>query len=148
MYHTSKLQINYSSLCYQRPLHAVQTTSGVHFLWEPEVLSRGVKRPESDIDHSPPFNAAEDKNTWIYTSTPPYRNKFTLPYKTGYEYFVNSYWKRHYFLKGGWAPQNRFYFITILKKNAANTHFEPSVLPCRRRLREFDWTGIVCCCVT
>jgi hypothetical protein len=31
----------------------------------------GAKRPGSEADHSPP-TSAEVKNTWIYTSTPPY----------------------------------------------------------------------------
>jgi hypothetical protein len=31
----------------------------------------GVKRPELEIDHSPP-TSAEVKNTWIYTFIPPY----------------------------------------------------------------------------
>jgi hypothetical protein len=31
----------------------------------------GVKRPESEADHSPP-GSAEVKKTWIYTSIPPY----------------------------------------------------------------------------
>jgi hypothetical protein len=31
----------------------------------------GVKRPESEADHSPAINA-EVKKMWIYTSTPPY----------------------------------------------------------------------------
>jgi hypothetical protein len=34
-------------------------------------LSPGVKRPEREIDHSPPASA-EVKKMWIYTSTPPY----------------------------------------------------------------------------
>jgi hypothetical protein len=34
-------------------------------------LSPGVKRPGYEADHSPP-TSAEVKNTWIYTSTPPY----------------------------------------------------------------------------
>jgi hypothetical protein len=34
-------------------------------------LSAGVKRPESEADHSPPASA-EVKKMWIYTSTPPY----------------------------------------------------------------------------
>jgi hypothetical protein len=31
----------------------------------------GVKRAESEADHSPP-TSAKVKNTWIYISTPPY----------------------------------------------------------------------------
>jgi hypothetical protein len=34
-------------------------------------LSPGVKRPGREGNHSPP-TSAEVKNTWIYTSTPPY----------------------------------------------------------------------------
>jgi hypothetical protein len=34
-------------------------------------LSLGVKRPRCEADHSPP-PSAEDKNAWIYTSTPQY----------------------------------------------------------------------------
>jgi hypothetical protein len=34
-------------------------------------LSLGVKRPEREVDHSPP-SSAEVKNTWSYTSTPQY----------------------------------------------------------------------------
>jgi hypothetical protein len=40
-------------------------------LWVPVALSPGVKRPGRDADHSPP-TSAEVKNTWNYTSTPPY----------------------------------------------------------------------------
>jgi hypothetical protein len=39
--------------------------------WVPGALSPEVKRPGRKADHSPPSNA-EVKNTWIYTSTPPY----------------------------------------------------------------------------
>jgi hypothetical protein len=35
------------------------------------LLARGVKQPVCEADHSPP-TSAEVKNTWIYTSTPPY----------------------------------------------------------------------------
>jgi hypothetical protein len=52
-------------------LHSVQTGSGAHpasIQWVPGVLSPGVKR---EAAHSPP-TTAEVKNTWIYTSTPPY----------------------------------------------------------------------------
>jgi hypothetical protein len=34
-------------------------------------LSPGVSQPGRETDHSPPTNA-EVKNTWIYTSIPPY----------------------------------------------------------------------------
>jgi hypothetical protein len=37
----------------------------------PGALSPRVKRPVREADHSPP-TSAELKNTWIYTSTPPY----------------------------------------------------------------------------
>jgi hypothetical protein len=33
-------------------------------------LSLGVKRPEREVDHSPP-SSAEVKNEWTYTSAPP-----------------------------------------------------------------------------
>jgi hypothetical protein len=39
--------------------------------WIPGAFSRGVKRPGREADYSPP-TSAEVKNTWIYTSTPPY----------------------------------------------------------------------------
>jgi hypothetical protein len=39
--------------------------------WVPWAISPGVKRPGREADHSPP-TGAEVKNTWIYTSTPPY----------------------------------------------------------------------------
>jgi hypothetical protein len=35
------------------------------------LLSRGIKRPGHDADHSPP-TSVEVKNTWIYTSTVPH----------------------------------------------------------------------------
>jgi hypothetical protein len=44
----------------QPPIHGVPGSS-----------SRGVKRPGGEVDHSPP-TSAEVKETWIYTSTPPY----------------------------------------------------------------------------
>jgi hypothetical protein len=37
----------------------------------PEGLSREIKRPEREADHSPQHNA-EVKNTWIYTYIIPY----------------------------------------------------------------------------
>jgi hypothetical protein len=37
----------------------------------PRALSPGAKRPEYEADHSSPVGA-EVKETWIYTSTPPY----------------------------------------------------------------------------
>jgi hypothetical protein len=56
------------------PLHVVHTGSGAHPASCPMGpgggLSPGVKRPLLEADHSPP--SAEVKNTWIYTSTPPY----------------------------------------------------------------------------
>jgi hypothetical protein len=39
--------------------------------WIPVVSSQGVKNPGLEADHSPAVGA-EVKNTWIYTSTPPY----------------------------------------------------------------------------
>jgi hypothetical protein len=39
--------------------------------WLPRALSTGLKRPRSEVDHSPPASA-EVKEMWIYTSTPPY----------------------------------------------------------------------------
>jgi hypothetical protein len=39
--------------------------------WVPGALSSGVKRPGREADHSSP-TSSEVKNTWIYTSTPPY----------------------------------------------------------------------------
>jgi hypothetical protein len=38
--------------------------------WLPESLSLGVKQPGHEADRSP--TRAEVKNTWVYTSTPPY----------------------------------------------------------------------------
>jgi hypothetical protein len=35
------------------------------------LFPRNVKRPEREAAHSPP-TSAEVKNTWVYTSTPPY----------------------------------------------------------------------------
>jgi hypothetical protein len=55
-------------------LHVVQTGSGVHPTSYPMgmgALFPGVKRPGREADRSPPASA-EVKNTWIYTSTPPY----------------------------------------------------------------------------
>jgi hypothetical protein len=57
-----------------------------------ETLSLGVKRPVCEADHSHPANA-EVKDTWIYTSTPPYvvlmssvnlRDNFTFVSIAGY----------------------------------------------------------------
>jgi hypothetical protein len=39
--------------------------------WVPGALSRGVKRPGREADHSPP-SSAEVNNVWSYTSTPQY----------------------------------------------------------------------------
>jgi hypothetical protein len=39
--------------------------------WVPGALSLGVKRPEHEVDHSPP-SSAEVKNAWSYTSIPLY----------------------------------------------------------------------------
>jgi hypothetical protein len=39
--------------------------------WVPGALSPEVRRPGREADHSPP-TSVEVKNTWIYTSTPPY----------------------------------------------------------------------------
>jgi hypothetical protein len=39
--------------------------------WVPGILSPGVKRSGREADHPPP-TSAQVKNTWIYTSTPPY----------------------------------------------------------------------------
>jgi hypothetical protein len=38
--------------------------------WVPGDLSKGVKRPRREADHSP--SSAEVKNEWSYTSTPQY----------------------------------------------------------------------------
>jgi hypothetical protein len=46
------------------PPRVVQTGYGAH-------PASGVTPPGREADHSPP-TTAEDKNTWIYTSTPPY----------------------------------------------------------------------------
>jgi hypothetical protein len=42
--------------------------------WVPGALSRRVKRPGCEADHSPP-SSAEVKNAWNYTSTPPIRQR-------------------------------------------------------------------------
>jgi hypothetical protein len=39
--------------------------------WVLEALSREVKRPGRETEHSPP-TTAEVKRMWVYTSTPPY----------------------------------------------------------------------------
>jgi len=39
--------------------------------WVPAALSLRVKRPEREADHLP-AQSAEVKNTWSYTTTPPY----------------------------------------------------------------------------
>jgi hypothetical protein len=55
-------------------LHVVQIGSGAHpasYLMVAGALSPEVKRLGREADHSPP-TSAEVKNTWIYTSTPPY----------------------------------------------------------------------------
>jgi hypothetical protein len=39
--------------------------------WVPWAFPPGVRRPGHEADHSPPASA-QVKNTWIYTSTPPY----------------------------------------------------------------------------
>jgi hypothetical protein len=54
-------------------LHVVQTGSGAHpaYLMGNGGSFPGVKRPGREADHSPP-TSAEVKNTWLYTSTPPY----------------------------------------------------------------------------
>ena len=41
-----------------------------HIEWVPGILSRGMKRPERDVDQSHPFRA-EIKSKWGYTSIPP-----------------------------------------------------------------------------
>jgi hypothetical protein len=55
-------------------LQIVQTGSGVHltsYKMGTGGSFPGVKRPESESDHSPP-TSAEIKKKWIYTSTSPY----------------------------------------------------------------------------
>jgi hypothetical protein len=39
--------------------------------WVPGAISRGIKRPGREADHSPP-TSAKVKKMWIYTSPPPY----------------------------------------------------------------------------
>jgi hypothetical protein len=56
------------------PLHVVKTGSRAHptsYKMGTGALSSGVKRPVREADQSPP-TSTEMKNTWIYTSTPPY----------------------------------------------------------------------------
>jgi hypothetical protein len=53
-------------------LQKVQTDSGAHlasYTMGTGVLSRGVKRPDHDVYHSPP-SSDEIRNEWRYTSTP------------------------------------------------------------------------------
>jgi hypothetical protein len=50
-------------------LHVVQTDSGAHPASYP--MGAAGSFPGGKADHSPP-TSAEVKNTWIYTSTPPY----------------------------------------------------------------------------
>jgi hypothetical protein len=56
-------------------LYSVQTGSGALPASYPNgyrgLFSRGVKPQGREADHSP-HTSAEVKNTWIYTSTPPY----------------------------------------------------------------------------
>jgi hypothetical protein len=55
--------------------HRVQTGSGAHPTSYPMGIgapSLGVKRPDSEADHSP-LSSGEVKNAWRYTSTPPIR---------------------------------------------------------------------------
>jgi hypothetical protein len=53
-------------------LHVVQTGSGAHSASYPVGTGSSlVKRRGSEPGHSPQINAAV-KNTWKYTSTPPY----------------------------------------------------------------------------
>jgi hypothetical protein len=56
------------------PLHIIQTDSEVQpasYTRVPATHSPVVKRPKREAGHSPP-TSAEVKNTWIYTSSPPY----------------------------------------------------------------------------
>jgi len=39
--------------------------------WVPECLLKGIKRPKREANQSP-SSSAEIRNTWSYTSTPPY----------------------------------------------------------------------------
>jgi hypothetical protein len=50
--------------------------------WVPRALHPGVKRRQREADHSPP-NSAEVRNTWIYTSTPPYTLRLGKDVDTG-----------------------------------------------------------------
>jgi hypothetical protein len=55
--------------------YCVQNGSGAHPASYPMGTRGsfpGVKRPEHEVDHSPP-SSAEIKNAWSYTSTPPIR---------------------------------------------------------------------------
>jgi hypothetical protein len=47
--------------------HRVPTQPPIQ--WVPGTLFLGVKRPDREVDHSPP-SSAEVKNAWSYTSTP------------------------------------------------------------------------------
>jgi hypothetical protein len=49
------------------PIHTARK-----YNWVPGALSRGVKRPGREADHSPP-SSTEVSNAWSYTSTLPIR---------------------------------------------------------------------------
>jgi hypothetical protein len=71
--------------------------------WDPSsLLSNGYQRPRREAEHSPP-TSAEVKNTWIYTSTPPY-------VLTAYVRVLISLWL---FL---FAAQPKEFFLDGLKK--------------------------------
>jgi hypothetical protein len=56
------------------PLHIIQTDSGAHPASYTVCTGGsfpGIKWPKYEAEHSLP-TSAEVKNTWIYTSTPPY----------------------------------------------------------------------------
>jgi hypothetical protein len=52
-------------------LFSTSSRPGLGSTQPPIQWARGVNPPGREADHSPPANA-EDKKTWIYTSTPPY----------------------------------------------------------------------------
>jgi len=56
-----------------RDFSLLQTGSGNHHTSNSNgtgTFFPGLKRPEREVDHSPPFSA-EVKNEWSYTSPPP-----------------------------------------------------------------------------
>jgi hypothetical protein len=76
-------------------LHSAQTGSGAHPASYPMDTGDsfpGSKPPGRDAHHSPP-TSVEVKNTWIYTSTPPYviMAYYLIRYAQGQFYIIRRY---------------------------------------------------------